>query len=167
MIKKCKESVDNGGAFGALMTNLSKTFDCLHHELLIAKLYAYGFDKKWEKLIQQYLSNKNQRVKVGNTCSSWKEIFYGIPQGAILGLLIFNIFFSISSSKSFEDNKSNLFNNASARIAPYICLQKRKAVMKAYVIFQFGYCSLVWMFCSRGFVNSLHERALGMSYGNR
>ena len=46
MIEKCKESVDNGGAFRALMTNLSKTFDCLHHELLIAKLYAYGFDKK-------------------------------------------------------------------------------------------------------------------------
>ena len=46
MIEKCKESVDNGGAFGALMTNPSKTFDCLHHELLIAKLYAYGFDKK-------------------------------------------------------------------------------------------------------------------------
>ena len=46
MIEKWKESVDNGGAFGALMTNLSKTFDCLHHELLIANLYAYGFDKK-------------------------------------------------------------------------------------------------------------------------
>ena len=46
MIEKWKESVDNGGAFGALMTNLSKNFDCLHHELLIANLYAYGFDKK-------------------------------------------------------------------------------------------------------------------------
>ena len=58
MIKK--ESVDSGGAFGALMTDLSKAFDCLHHELLIAKPDAYGFDIKSVKLIQQYLSNKTK-----------------------------------------------------------------------------------------------------------
>ena len=46
MIEKWKESVDNGGAFGALMTVLSKAFDCLHHELLTANLEAYGFDIK-------------------------------------------------------------------------------------------------------------------------
>ena len=92
MIEKWKESVDSGGAFGALMTDLSKAFDCLHHELLIAKLDAYGFDIKSVKLIQQYLSNRKQRVKVGNAYSSWKEIFYGIPQGSILGPLIFNMF---------------------------------------------------------------------------
>ena len=57
-----KKSVDSAGAFGALMTDLSKAFDCLHHELLIAKLDAYGFDIKSGKLIQQYLSNRKQRV---------------------------------------------------------------------------------------------------------
>ena len=92
MIGKWKESADHGGAFGALMTDLSKAFDCLHHELLTAKLEAYGFDIKSVKLIQQYLSNRKQRVKVGNAYSSWKDIFYGIPQGSILGPLIFNIF---------------------------------------------------------------------------
>ena len=46
MIKKWKDSVDNGAAFGARITNLSKTFACLHHGLLIAKLDAYGFDIK-------------------------------------------------------------------------------------------------------------------------
>ena len=51
MIEKWKESVDSGGAFGALMTDLSEAFDCLHHELLIAKLDAYGFDIKSVKLI--------------------------------------------------------------------------------------------------------------------
>ena len=92
MIEKWKESVDSGGAFGAFMTDLSKAFDCLHHELLIAKLDAYGFDIKSMKLIQQYLSNRKQRVKEGNTYSSWKEIYYEIPHGSILGPLIFNIF---------------------------------------------------------------------------
>ena len=48
MIQKWKESVDNGGVFGAIMTDLSKAFDCLHHELLIAKLDAYGCDIKSE-----------------------------------------------------------------------------------------------------------------------
>ena len=84
--------MDSGRAFGALMTDLSKAFDYLHHELLIANLDAFGFDIKSVKLIQQYLSNRKQRVKVGNAYSSWKDIFYGIPQGSILGPLIFNIF---------------------------------------------------------------------------
>ena len=60
MIKKWKESVNNDRAFSALMTDLSKAFDCLHHELLIAKLDVYGFDIKSAKLIQQYLSNRKQ-----------------------------------------------------------------------------------------------------------
>ena len=72
MIEKWKESVDSGGAFGALMTDLSKAFDCLHHELLIAKPGTYGFDIKSVKLSQSYLSNRKQRIKVGNAYSSWK-----------------------------------------------------------------------------------------------
>ena len=72
MIKKWKESVDNDGVFGALMTDLSKAFDCLHHELLIAKPGTYGFDIKSVKLSQSYLSNRKQRIKVGNAYSSWK-----------------------------------------------------------------------------------------------
>ena len=46
MIEKCKESVDNGVAFGAIMIDLSKAFDCLHQELLIAKLESQVFDRK-------------------------------------------------------------------------------------------------------------------------
>ena len=84
--------MDNGGDIGAPMTHLSKAFDCLHQEPLIAELDAYGFDIKSVKLIQQYLSNRKQRVKVGNTYSLWKQIFYGTPQESILGPLIFNIF---------------------------------------------------------------------------
>ena len=64
MPEKWKKSVDNGKAFGALLTNLSKAFDCLDHELLIAKLNAYGFNLPSLKLIHDYLSNRTQRTKI-------------------------------------------------------------------------------------------------------
>ena len=79
LIEKWKESVDSGGAFGALLTDLSEAFDCLPHELLIAKLNAYGFDEKALKLIHSYLSSRKQRVKVNDSYSSWREILYGVP----------------------------------------------------------------------------------------
>ena len=91
LIEKWKKSVDNGGAFGALFTDLSKAFDCLS-QLLIAKLDAYGFDKNALKLVNSYLSNRKQRVKINNKYSSWSEILFRVPQGSILGPLLFNIF---------------------------------------------------------------------------
>ena len=92
LIEKWKKSVDNGGAFGGLLTDLSKAFDCLPHELLIAKLDAYSFDKSSLKLIHSYLSNRKQKVKINDTYSSWSEILFGVPQGSILGPLLFSIF---------------------------------------------------------------------------
>ena len=86
-----KRRVDNGGAFGTLLDS-SKVFDCLSHELLIAKLHAYLFDKRSLVLIYNYLSNSKQRVKVNDSYSSWSEILIGIPQRSILGPLLFTIF---------------------------------------------------------------------------
>ena len=91
LLEKWKRAIDSGQMFGALLTDLSKAFDCLDHELLIAKLNAYGFSLPALKLVHDYLSNRKQRTKVNRNYSSWLEIVFGVPQRYILGLLLFNI----------------------------------------------------------------------------
>ena len=58
LVEKWKEIIDNHGYAGAIITDLSKAFDTINHELLIAKLHAYGFEKSALMLINSYLKNK-------------------------------------------------------------------------------------------------------------
>ena len=89
MLERWKRAVDNGNVFGILLTDLSKAFDCL---FLLAKLHAYGFSISALRLVYSYLANKKQRTKINMSYSSWKEILFGVPQGSILGPLLFNFF---------------------------------------------------------------------------
>ena len=91
MTEKWKTAVDNGGVFAALLTDLSKALDYIPHDLIIARLAAYGLDTNALKLIHNYLSNRKQSVKVSSAYSIWKDIFYGVPQVSVLGSLLFNI----------------------------------------------------------------------------
>ena len=72
--------------------DLSKVFDTLNHELMIAELNAYGFSHDSLRLLYSYLSNRWQRTKINNTFSYWSEILLGVPQGSILGPFLFNIY---------------------------------------------------------------------------
>ena len=74
LVEKWKSTFRNYKCAGAILMDLSKAFDCMHHDLLIAKLDAYGITTNSLKLLKSYLTNRQQRVKIGNATSGWKEI---------------------------------------------------------------------------------------------
>ena len=72
--------------------DLSKAYDCLPHDLLVAKLEAYGVGKAALNLVSYYLSHRKERTKIGCSYSDWYEIVRAVPQVSILGPLLLNIF---------------------------------------------------------------------------
>ena len=261
--------LDKREYIGMFMMYLSKAFDCIPHEILIAKLHAYGFSRDSLKLIYNYLKERKQPVKINAEYSSWEEILNGVPQGSVLRPLLFNIFINdlfffvemsevsnyaddnsltvadicidtIISKLEYDvnnldtwfknnamllneskcqfmiieptrtsrnqrekiklgnqtmeevnngkllgiifDNKLSMRNHikhictqasyklyALARISHYLDEQKRIILMKSFVISQFNYCPIVWMYCQRksnNLINRIHERALRIAYND-
>ena len=92
MIKEWKAELDSDNIVGAILMDLSKAFDCISNDLLIAKLHAYGLDENALVLIYSYLKRQKQSMRINNTYSSFQTILSGVPQGSVLGPILFNVY---------------------------------------------------------------------------
>ena len=255
--------MDSGNIAGAVSMGLSKAFDCLNRDLLIAKLEAYGFNERVLQLIYSYLNGRQQRVKVNGSFSTWRETSVGVTQGSVPGPLLFNIYLNdlflfvndsnicnyaddttiyvcnrnnenvinklenetqilsewfqnncmklngdkchlmifgeksndlsikignttiiesieerllgviLDKKLSFKTHVRSLFKKAGqklyapSRISYLLDSEKLKNIMRAFIMSQFNYCPLVWMFCDRHLdnkINHIHKKALSIAY---
>ena len=117
IVEDWRHALDNKHIVGAILTDFSKAFDSLPHKPLLEKTKAHGLSEQANKLLESYLSMRKQRVKIGQVRSEWCEILKGVPQGSILGPLLFNIFmndmfYSIKECKLYEYADDNTLSKA-------------------------------------------------------
>ena len=85
------ESFDNGEIVILVLLDYSKAFDCANHDLILAKTKALGFQEQALQMLSSYLSDRQQKIKVDEDESNWCKLLNGVPQGSILGPLLFTI----------------------------------------------------------------------------
>ena len=130
-LDKWKKAVDSNKVFGAILTDLSKAFDCVCHDLLIAKRSPNGLSLLALKLIKGYLQYRKQRTKIESSYSNWEYITSGVPQGSILGLLFLNI----TLCDLFFEDENNCFANYADDTTPYLVGTTTAEVLRKSILF--------------------------------
>ena len=130
-----EKTVDNNKAFSALLTDLSKAFDCICHDLLVAKLHAYGLSLPPLKLIQDYLLNrkKKNKNKIGSFYTTWENITSGVPQGFILEPLL-GLLLNIFLCDLFLEHEGCCFTNYRGYTTPYVAANSTAEVIENLII---------------------------------
>ena len=92
LIENWKQLLDNQKFVGAVIMDLSKAFDCIPHDLWIAKMHVYGFSNDSLKFFFSYLKGRKQNMEINNTYNVFQVLLSQVPQGSILGPILFNVF---------------------------------------------------------------------------
>ena len=130
-----RKSLDEREAVAATAVDLSKAFDSVCHGLLLAKLRAYGFSKSAIELMSSYLCGRRQRVKLDNVYSDWRVVKTGVPQGSLLGPLLFNIYINDlnykvpnTSLRRYADDTTEYASDVSPMVLEYTINEDLKIV---------------------------------------
>ena len=116
LVEDWREKFDKDFVVGAIFMDLSKAFDCIPNDLIIAKLHAYGFDENVLFLIYSYLKRRKQCVWINNSNSSLKNVVSGVPKGYVLGPIVFNFF---KNDLFLFLKMASLYNNADDNTLSY------------------------------------------------
>ena len=118
LVEEWKSKLDNNFIVGSVLMDLSKAFDCIPHDLIIAKLHAYGFDENALFLVYSYLIKRKQSVRINYVYSSFQEIVSGVPQGSVLGPIIFNFYMN---GLFFFIKQATMYNYADDNTLAFYC----------------------------------------------
>ena len=106
-----EKNMDKGKSCAAQLTDLSKAFDCIAHDFIMAKLEAYRFSCETHKVMHKYLTDTKHRTKVNGSFSDFIDLLLGFLQGSILSSLLFNIYIFDLFFFAEEENVTSYADN--------------------------------------------------------